>query len=137
MTKDPYAPPASRVEDVVDPSAPPRRPKLVWVIAAVYIFGGLWGLLSILLVRAGTFPTPPETQAYYAQLTLLDYALTAAVTTLNIIGAILLFRLRSQAAALLASAVGLSILSILYQLTTGALRALLNSTGGVGIFFSL
>jgi len=137
MTKDPYAPPAARVEDADDRSAQTRRPKLVWVIAVLYVVGGGWGLLSTGLMRIGVIPIPPETQAYFQGLSLLDYVLTAVVTILNITGAILLFRLRSKAVAFLAAALAIAILSLLYQLATGALRVLLSTPGSFSMFISI
>src|SRR5690242_12170112 len=97
MQNDPYAPPSAPVAEIDDPSAPPARPKLVWVIAAVYVLGGAWSLFITMMMRSGAIPTPPEARAYYESLGAVDYTLTFATTALNVIGGILLFRLRARA----------------------------------------
>src|SRR5689334_24622612 len=96
MQDDPYAPPSTPVVEIDDPSAPPRRPKWVWVISMLYVLGGLWSLFITTMMHTGTLPTPPGARAYYDSLGLVD-TLTFVSTALNVIGGILLFRLRARA----------------------------------------
>lgn len=137
MDRDPYTPPSAHLDDTHGAAETPRRPKLVWVIAVIYVFGALWGLLSLALSRLGTIPVPPETQAYYEGLTIIDYGFAVVVTLLNVTGAVLLFRLRSKAIGFLGAAVGVSALSLLYQLSTPAFRAALAAPGSSGMIVGL
>lgn len=137
MDRDPYTPPSAHLGDTHGPAETPRRPKLVWVIALIYVFGALWGLLSLALTRLGTIPMPTETQAYYEGLTIIDYGFAVVVTLLNVTGAVLLFRLRSKAIGFLGAAVGVSALSLLYQLSTPAFRAALAAPGSSGMIVGL
>jgi len=137
LNRDPYTPPSAHVGDVRDPAEATRRPKLVWVIAVLYVFGATWGLLSLVLTRLGTIPIPPETRGYYDGLTIIDYGVAIVVTLLNVTGAVLLFRLRSRAVGFLAAAVGISALSLFHQLFTPAFRAALVAPGSFGVVIGL
>ena len=103
------------------------------MIAIIYIFGGLWGLLSLVLTRLGTIAIPPEMKAYYEGLTIIDYGVTVIVTLLNLTGAILLFRLRSKAVGFLGAAVGISALSLFYRLFTSESSEALATPGSSGM----
>jgi hypothetical protein len=137
MQNDPYAPPTAPVAEIEDPLATPRRPKWVWVIAVLYVFGGLWSLFITTMMHSGAIRTPPEARAYYDSLSTLDYTLTFLTTALNVIGGILLFRLRAKALAFLAAAVVSSLLTLLYQSFTGALGRMLSGPGGYGLFVGI
>jgi hypothetical protein len=131
---NPYAPPTSPVD--TGEVGPPRRPFLVWVIAAIDVLGSVWTLYIVYLAASGRLPLPAEVRAYYDSLGAFDYTLTGLTAALNCVGGIQLFRLRTSALRLLAAAFGVSILSLLYQAVTGALPALL-ATSAVGVMFSL
>ena len=109
----------------------------MWVIAVIYVFGGLWGLLSLVLTRLGTIAIPPETQAHYERLTIIDYGVTVVVTLLNLTGAILLFRLRSKAVGFLGMAVGISAFSFLYRLFTPESHQALAAPASSGMVIGL
>ena len=137
MQDDPYAPPNAPVREIDDPSAPPARPKWVWVISILYVLGGAWSLFFTTMMQTGAIPTPPEARAYYGSLGVEDYALTFLTTTLNLIGGVLLFRLRAKALVFLAAAVGSSLLTLLYQWWTGSLGRMLVGPSGFGLFIGI
>jgi hypothetical protein len=131
---NPYAPPAAPVD--TGDAGPPRRPFLVWVISAIYVVGGVWTLYIIYLTASGKFPAPPHVREYYDRLGTIDYLMTGILTALNFAAGVQLFRLKASALRLLLIALGVSVLSLLYQWVTGALPALFRSSG-ISVFFSL
>ena len=137
MQNDPYAPPSAPVAEIEDPSAPPRRPTWVWVISILYVLGGLWSLFITTMMHSGAFPTPPEARAYYDSLSVVDYTLTFLTTALNVIGGILLFRLRAKAFVFLTGAVVSSLLTLVYQSFTGSLGRMIAGPGGYGLFIGI
>jgi hypothetical protein len=137
MQNDPYAPPSAPVAEVDDPSAPPRRPKWVWAISIVYVLGGLWSLFITTMMHSGTLPTPPEARAYYDSLGGVDYTLTLLTTALNVMGGVLLFRLRAKALVFLAAAVVSSLTTLAYQSITGSLARIIAGPGGYGVFIGI
>jgi hypothetical protein len=137
MQNDPYAPPSAPVAEIDDPSAPPRRPTWVWVISILYVLGGLWSLFITTMMHSGTVPTPPEARAYYDALSVVDYTLTFLTTALNVIGGILLFRLRAKAFVFLTAAVVSSLLTLVYQSFTGSLGRMIAGPGGYGLFIGI
>jgi hypothetical protein len=131
---NPYATPAAPVD--TGEAGPPRRPFLVWVIAAIYVVGGVWTLFIVYMTASGKFPMPPHVREYYDRLGTVDYLVTGILAALNFAGGVQLFRLRASALRLLLIALAVSVLQLLYQAATGALSVLLQSSG-ISIFFSL
>ena len=78
--------------------APPRiRPGLATAIALVTWLGLAYALLSHALIRFGVIQMPLATQQYLARLTPFDWAITAAVTVMQMVAATLLWFMRRQA----------------------------------------
>src|SRR4051794_32950773 len=134
MQNDPYAPPSAPVAEIEEPLATPRRPNWVWVIAVLYVLGGLWSLFITTMMHSGAIPTPPAAPAYYDSLSTLDYTLTFLTTALNVIGGILLFRLRAQGLVFLAGAAVSSLLRPVSPSFTRAVWRMLARSGGYGLF---
>jgi len=88
-------------------------------------------------MHSGAFPTPPEARAYYDSLSMVDYTLTFLTTALNVIGGILLFRLRAKAFVFLTGAVVSSLLTLVYQSFTGSLGRMIAGPGGYGLFIGI
>ena len=131
---NPYATPAAPVD--TGDAGPPRRPFLVWVIAAIYVVGGVWTVFIVYMIASGTYPMPPHVSEYYDRLGTVDHLITGILASLNFGGGVQLFRLRASALRLLAIALGVSVLQLLYQTATGALSVLFHSSG-ISIFFSV
>lgn len=74
-----------------------KRPILVWVISAFYVFSTAYTLLSFYLIWSGAITVSQPQRAYFAGLTVLDYLATIITGLLNLSGAIALFLLRRLA----------------------------------------
>ena len=115
-----------------------KRPILVWVILLFIVFSGGFGTLSIILVHSGTVPMEPEAQAYFDQLTLLDHFLTITLGILNIIGAILLFRLKSLSCYIFSAAFLVNaLMHIWHILNKGWIEAVASMEGYTGAYYGL
>jgi len=137
MQNDPYAPPSGPVAEIDHPSATPRRPKGVWVISVLYVLGGLWSLFITTMMHSGTIPTPPEAPAYYDSLSTLHYTLTFLTTALNVIGGILLFRLRAQSARISRRRSRVVAPDAALPIVHRIVRGMLAGPGGYGVFVGI
>lgn len=132
--ENPYAAPGARVADSKGGDEPSGRPVLVWIISILNFIGGVWGLIFLVLVLADIFPLPPELKAHYASLTLADHAMTVGMSVINIVGAILLFRLRALAAHVMAAGLVVSLLTMLYAaIFTTSFREIVMASSGIGV----
>ena len=95
-----------------------ERPVLVWLISAFFFLSAIWTFLSFYLILSGAIPLEPAQKAYFDRLTPIDYVLTIGIGLLNLAGAITLFLLRKIARYLFLSSLGLSLVVMLWHLTT-------------------
>jgi hypothetical protein len=104
-------------EDIYDYYTP-RRPVLVWIICVYYVIStvtGLFFLASMPFIadlKSGT----PGVHDYLAHETVVDYAVPFVSLVLNLVGAVLLFRMRRQALYWFGGNLALSVLHFGYQL---------------------
>jgi hypothetical protein len=104
---------------VLAPSTAVKRPVLVWVIFLFYLVATLSTFAGLFLIYSGRVAMNSAQQAYFAQLTIFDHLATVLLVSINLVAAIMLFRLRRTAVALFAAALALNLIL--------TLRAMLNS----------
>ena len=130
----------------VMPAIPRRRPVMVWVISIFYFVCTPLGVLSLLLtpILASSGIPIPEAQRHYLQSQgVFDYLLAGIGMVINLVGAILLFRLRRQALYYFASVFVLMPISIGYQIMFRHWLQVIDSQPGsmigaiVGMVFSI
>jgi hypothetical protein len=112
------------------PPLPRQRPVLVWVIAIFYWLSAGWTMLSFALIFSGLIPLNDAQKTYFDSQTLFDYGSTFLVGTANILGAIALFSLKRSAFPLFASAFGIGISLVIYQIFA---KNWLEAVGGPGL----
>lgn len=107
-----------------------KRPIWVWVISIFYFFSAGYTLLSFYLIHSGFVQLSPAQQAYFDNLSTLDYAITILSGSANFLAAIVLFLLKKQAYYLFLGAFCAGvILTILHSISKGWMEAL----GGSGL----
>ena len=118
----------------MDTVAKPRikRPKLVWAVFLFYVLSVGYTALSFFLIFSGSVPVTPEQAAYFRNLSVFNWAITALTGLLDVAGAIAILRLRKIAFYLFSSAFVLLILqTLVHTITTNFLTAL-GGSGAVG-----
>lgn len=110
-----------------------RRPKLVWVVLLWFLFSAGYTIISFLLVYAGAIVVTPEQAAYLKGLSLLDHALTLAIASLNVAGAVAMFLLRRIAFHLFVASLLASIAVTGLHAATKGFVAALGGGGAVGM----
>jgi hypothetical protein len=65
-----------------------KRPIWIWLISLFFFLSAIWTLLSFYLIWSGSFPLEPAQKAYFARLTLIDYALSIIGGLLNMSAAV-------------------------------------------------
>ncbi|MDA8243597.1 MAG: hypothetical protein M0025_05705 [Elusimicrobia bacterium] len=108
----------------------PARPALVWIIGVFYALSALWTGLAYYLLLAGKVQLTPLQQQYYEGLTAADYAVTAVIVLLNLLGAGALLALRRSAFWLFAAGLAVSVGSTAWEL---AAKDWVQAFGGSGI----
>jgi len=109
-----------------------KRPKLVWAVFLFYVLSVGYTALSFFLIFSGSVPVTPEQAAYFRNLSVFDWAITALTGLLDVAGAIAILRLRKIAFYLFSSAFVLLILqTLVHTITTNFLTAL-GGSGAVG-----
>jgi hypothetical protein len=74
-----------------------KRPAIVWTICIFYLFSAGWTLLSYLLIYFRLIPLNEVQEAYFRSLTTFNYVSTTVIAASNLVGTILLFRLKKEA----------------------------------------
>jgi len=74
-----------------------KRPAIVWSICIFYLFSAEWTLLSSFLIYSRVIPLNEAQEAYFRSLTIFDYVTTVVIAASNLVGAVLLFRLKREA----------------------------------------
>jgi hypothetical protein len=118
---NPYAAPAANLADAKPELAHDRkRPVWVWIITIFYMFGALSAIISQIAVATGLLAVPAEVREYYASRTVLLHVLGFIPLLLNVVAAVLLWRLRKAAFTLfcLTFAMGAAFMGV--QLLTGS-----------------
>ncbi len=114
----------------MDTAIKKKRPIWVWVISIFYLLSAGYTLLSFYLIHTGAIPLKPVQQAYFDNLSTLDYTITILIGAANFLGAIALFLLRKQAFYLFLSALCAGmLLTILHSIGKGWIAAV----GGPGL----
>lgn len=109
-----------------------KRPKLVWWIAAFYLFAFVSTLLSFAAYRKDWFRLRAEDQAFLSELGPLFYLVALILTSINLYAVIRLFQLRAVAAKLLLLTFSAGLINTLwYALTTSWLKIMLNRPSGL------
>ena len=119
------------MDAVTQPSA--KRPKLVWVVFLFYLFSAAYTALSFFLIFSGAISVTTEQAAYFRNLSMLDWAITALTTTLNLVAAVSLFLLRKIAFYLFAASLVLGFLQTLVHAITTNFVAALGGPGAIGV----
>ena len=89
----------------------PRRPKLVWAICIWYLFSVAWMGISFWMLVTRRIDMPPATDAYLANLSMIDLALSLVGIVLTLATVVSLFLLRKIASRLLATLFALGLLA--------------------------
>ncbi len=108
-----------------------KRPGLVWAISVLYFMSGAYTLLSFYLVYSGVIQLPPAQREYLDRLTLLDHAVSIAVGTASLAGAVALLMLRRIAFHLFAAAFAANVAVVAWQVLARGFAAAVGA-GGIG-----
>jgi hypothetical protein len=115
--QNPYAPPEASVVDVGTP-AEPGRPAMVWVITIIFGLSETWVLVFYGLLGSGVLSGVAPLQTYFANLSVADVALSVGSALLRLVGLVLLFLMRANAAHVLAAALFISIARTVYAVAS-------------------
>ena len=109
-----------------------KRPVLVWVIFLFYLAATLSTFAGLFLIYSGRVAMNSVQQAYFAHLSILDHLATVLLVSINLVGAVMLFRLRRTAVTLFAAALALNlILTLRAMLSSRQLDVFQQSAAGV------
>lgn len=106
-----------------------RRPVWVWLIVIFFFLVSLATLASFLGIRSGAIEINESKRAYIDGLSTIDYAASLLLTCLNLLAAVLLFRLRKEALYLFVCALVLNVLLTTWHVFTKGLAAV--ASGGL------
>ena len=129
---NPYAPPDAPVDDN-DAQAPQGRPGWVWAITIFFGLGAVWGLIWWLMALANVAPADEATRAYLQTLTVFDYVLPIANTTISLCGLILLFLMRARAPVFLLASLALNVFGVLYSFAVKNIFATFGILGAINM----
>jgi hypothetical protein len=110
-----------------------NRPIWVWIISIFFMLSAGYTVLSYALIYSGSVPITPAQRAYFSSQTAIDNLATIGIASLNILGAIWLFRLRRAAPYFFLSAFVLSLLLFTYQIAAKNWLGAISGTGLVGV----
>jgi hypothetical protein len=114
------------------PATAVKRPVLVWVIVLFYLAATLSTFTGLFFIYSGRLVMNSAQQAYFAHLTIFDHLATVFLVSINLVAAIMLFRLRRTAVALFAAALALNlILTLRAMLSSNQLDVFQQSGAGV------
>lgn len=126
---NPYAAPSAVVRD---PDTTSGRPVWVWIISGLYVFSAGSSLVSYFLIFSGTLSIPEEQRQYLANLSVFDHALTFLMGAVNMLAAVLFFRLRKVSAYLFPAIFSFGLLMTLWHVATKGWLTAMNGPGLVG-----
>ena len=129
---NPYATPSA---DVRDTDIAPRRPVWVWIIFVFYVFSAASTLISYFLLFSGAINIPEEQKQYMANLTFADHALTFLMGTVNLVAAVLFFRLKKVSAYLFPASFVVGLLMTLWHVATKGWLTAMGGSGLIGALF--
>ncbi len=111
-----------------------KKPFGVWLISLFYAFSTIYTLLSMALLLTGVIPMTEGMRIYFANLTALDWLLTAVLSLLTITAAVSLFLLRKIALPLFCINFVSNFSMQLWHTLTKGLPAAMPTGGLVGAF---
>ncbi len=114
-----------------------KRPGWVWAISIFFFFSAGWTLLSFYLIYTGTVSLNPAQQAYFNNLTILDYSLTILMGFANLVGAISLFLLRKVALYLFVTALFANLLMTVWHIVFKGWAVAIGAPGLLGAIIGL
>jgi len=124
---NPYAAPKSEIGSLNVSSG---RPGWVWVIFIFYAFSFISTVVSYGLLLSGKISIPTDKQQYLNGLTSVDYAVSLLMVVINVVAALLLFRLKKISLHFFMLAL---LISVLYTIWRAATTGWLGAVGGAGI----
>jgi hypothetical protein len=92
-----------------------KRPGWVWAISILYGLSAIWTPISFYLIYSGLIPLAPAQKAYFDGLSVLDWAVTVAISLIMLAAVVSLFLLKRVSVKLWGAAVVFSVLSYLYN----------------------
>ena len=107
-----------------------KRPAIVWTICIFYLFSAGWTLLSYLLIYLRLIPLNEVQEAYFRSLTTFHYVSTTVIAASNLVGAILLFRLKKEAFQFFVAAFVISLAMTGYEIVA---KNWIGAIGGPGL----
>ena len=126
---NPYAAPSAVVRD---PDTTAGRPVWVWIISVLYIFSAGSTLVSYFLLFSGTLGIPEEQRQYLASLTVFDHALTFLMGAVNLLAAVLFFRLKKISAYIFPANFAFGLIVTIWHAATRGWLGAMNGPGFVG-----
>jgi|APCry1669189000_1035189.scaffolds.fasta_scaffold217068_1 hypothetical protein len=112
-----------------------KRPAHVWTICMFYLLSAGWTLLSHSLIHFGLIPLNEAQEGYFRSLTTFDYGSTIVIAASNLIGAVLLFRLRKEAFHFFVVGLIASLAVTGYQIVAKNWLGSIGTPGLVGVVF--
>jgi len=112
-----------------------KRPAIVWTICVFYLFSAGWTLLSYLLIYLRLIPLNEVQDAYFRSLTTFNYVSTTVIAASNLVGAILLFRLKKEAFQFFVAAFVISLAMTGYEIVAKNWIGAIGGPGLVGTVF--
>jgi len=112
-----------------------KRPAIVWTICIFYLFSAGWTLLSYLLIYFRLIPLNEVQEAYFRSLTTFNYVSTTVIAASNLVGTILLFRLKKEAFQFFVAAFVIGLAMTGYEIVAKNWIGAIGGPGLVGTFF--
>lgn len=113
----------------------PGRPVWVWIIFVFYIFSAGSTLASYFFLYSGAISIPEEQRQYLASLTVFDHAFTFLMGAVNIVTAVLFFRLRKISAYLFPATFAVGLLMTIWHVATKGWLTAMSGSGFIGALF--
>ena len=110
-----------------------KRPGWVWAISIFSFFSAAFTLFGFYLIYSGKIPLQPAQKAYFESLTFVDMSLTILIGLTNLIGAVLLFRLRKQSFYLFAISLVANLSMTAWHIFSKGFIAAMPSGGLIGM----
>lgn len=86
-----------------------RRPWGVWVVFLFMVVSAAWVFIALALIYLGKVGLNPAQRAYFENLGAFEYLVSLSLVTINLVGAILLFRLRKASVPLFGAALAINL----------------------------
>lgn len=92
-----------------------KVPLPVWIITIFYFIGFVSSLFSFSVIYVLWDSLPPESRIYFESMTIFDWTFSFAVLIANLIGVVLLLRLRKLAFNFLAAALAMNLITLIWH----------------------